>query len=865
LISYKGHNVEANIFGEVYVWHDKESNEEKTAVRGTLDVEWSTDWNGGEGELGAAHLMPGPKIRNDGTVRMLKHGETADLGDATSASLKLIFDTRTGAVVFRVGFEHYIDDVGTIRGEGQFANEAACDDDSSLSSYIRGELELEKFENSLVAVSVTKFCHNDESDRTWQFLATAERLPLSDWLILDYAKIEALGTKESTTAGEQNRRLLADSESDATAVLRMEIDGNFSGSIPGTEDAMKFAMNFELQFHISHPNVKTKDPLFDDMQIRAIANFDVEYMYNDFYMSVEGLLQYNKFNSESPPHDTPHRLSFEATMTFKKGDLFSMSNLLIKGIFNIGDDRADDVPLAEIEVSLDQLQISSVLVLNLTATVKVFKRLEVATDEEVVQSPLNSPPPPFSYPPKPPPPRAKPPPLSSPPPPRPPPVPLQCDSSFNSQTGCPIDSTCGADSQGKENSENVKHNPVTGTGDKATCCAYSTKRVKKGEQNDHNAWCKDDSNRDSEPPSPPPPLPPPPAPPPSDWCTHHEDGSGCTVGTKCGRRPPHIPRSDWEAQHACSGCAGKWNPFKADGCCAYSTKTVKRAAQSDYSTWCADDDKDSSEPPSPPPPIPPSPPPPSFNDDYCNNDRANGNKCGVGLTCGKRPPAISKDIWKKSGHVIYSPKAKSGMCCDKGAMTVVEGTQLSTADTAGQTWCVDLEALCYCNRYPELVAKKCGGSKCTTEAQARTCASNWKYTGKGQGKVYGCSTAAAIATQGRSLLASTSGGEQTNVYAYEFEVQGKITIGEFEATFWAAYTDGVFDANVTMSTAVTVMGVTFVIAGEGTIKLPCKEFGDVGVTASVEIAQVTEDLEDTLGGIVGLAIDGHLVGDCSST
>jgi hypothetical protein len=68
-----------------------------------------------------------------------------------------------------------------------------------------------------------------------------------------------------------------------------------------------------------------------------------------------------------------------------------------------------------------------------------------------------------------------------------------------------------------------------------------------------------------------------------------------------------------------------------------------------------------------------------------------------------------------------------------------------------------------------------------------------------------------------------------------------------------------------MSTAVTVMGVTFVIAGEGTIKLPCKEFGDVGVTASVEIAQVTEDLEDTLGGIVGLAIDGHLVGDCSST
>jgi hypothetical protein len=42
--------------------------------------------------------------------------------------------------------------------------------------------------------------------------------------------------------------------------------------------------------------------------------------------------------------------------------------------------------------------------------------------------------------------------------------------------------------------------------------------------------------------------------------------------------------------------------------------------------------------------------------------------------------------------------------------------------------------------------------------------------------------------------------------------------------------------------------VGFEIEGEGYIKLPCEEFGDIDVTASVEITGVTDDLEHTLGG-----------------
>jgi hypothetical protein len=35
-------------------------------------------------------------------------------------------------------------------------------------------------------------------------------------------------------------------------------------------------------------------------------------------------MQYDKFNSLSPEHDSPHRLMVEATMNFKKGELFTM-------------------------------------------------------------------------------------------------------------------------------------------------------------------------------------------------------------------------------------------------------------------------------------------------------------------------------------------------------------------------------------------------------------------------------------------------------------------------------------------------------------------------------------------------------------
>ena len=37
------------------------------------------------------------------------------------------------------------------------------------------------------------------------------------------------------------------------------------------------------------------------------------------------------------------------------------------------------------------------------------------------------------------------------------------------------------------------------------------------------------------------------------------------------------------------------------------------------------------------------------------------------------------------------------------------------------------------------------------------------------------------------------------------------------------------------------------IEGEGYIKLPCEEFGDIDVTASVEITSVTDDLKNTIG------------------
>lgn len=104
------------------------------------------------------------------------------------------------------------------------------------------------------------------------------------------------------------------------------------------------------------------------------------------------------------------------------------------------------------------------------------------------------------------------------------------------------------------------------------CCAHSKMKVRKGLQTDLNAWCTDDSDRTSEPPSPPPPVPPPPFPPPSDWCSHNADGSGCAVGDKWGKKPPFISDKKWKDAKGCASCTGPWNPYKADGCCAYSTK-----------------------------------------------------------------------------------------------------------------------------------------------------------------------------------------------------------------------------------------------------------------------------------------------------
>jgi len=178
--------------------------------------------------------------------------------------------------------------------------------------------------------------------------------------------------------------------------------------------------------------------------------------------------------------------------------------------------------------------------------------------------------------------------------------------------------------------------------------------------------------------------------------------------------------------------------------------------------------------------------------------------------------------------------------------------------------------------------------------------------------------------RGRSLLVATGTSPPTggtsqaaaaasppaSTYAFEFEIEGMITVGEFEAVFWASYAGGVFEANVTIGTPVTVGGVAFMIEGRGRavqvdpmkpalkppgtsskrlklkcdntafnfcfqfqlapvhrgqIKLPCEEFGDIDVSASVQITEVSEDLQKSLGGMVGLTIEGSLVGDCSST
>ena len=141
-----------------------------------------------------------------------------------------------------------------------------------------------------------------------------------------------------------------------------------------------------------------------------------------------------------------------------------------------------------------------------------------------------------------------------------------------------------------------------------------------------------------------------------------------------------------------------------------------------------------------------------------------------------------------------------------------------------------------------------------TEATEEATEATEELTGLG-GKVPG-----STGNRGRSLLVATGASQPTGTsqsqaaasppsttYAFEFEIEGVITVGEFEAIFWASYADGVFEANVTIAAPVTVMGVAFMIEGRGQLTLPCKEFGDIEVSAQVQITAVSEDLQKSLG------------------
>ena len=88
-ITYKGHTVSASLLGEVYVYYEEDEKgtqdrTQKTAVKGTLDVEWNTEFNNApdapgvyDGALGARHMNPGPEIRDSSSVRTLTHGRAA--------------------------------------------------------------------------------------------------------------------------------------------------------------------------------------------------------------------------------------------------------------------------------------------------------------------------------------------------------------------------------------------------------------------------------------------------------------------------------------------------------------------------------------------------------------------------------------------------------------------------------------------------------------------------------------------------------------------------------------------------------------------------------------------------------------------
>ena len=67
-----------------------------------------------------------------------------------------------------------------------------------------------------------------------------------------------------------------------------------------TEDAMTFLdAAYGMRFQMTHPNVKTKEPLFEDLQVMALLEVDVEYAKEDFTFRIAGQMQYDKFNSLS--------------------------------------------------------------------------------------------------------------------------------------------------------------------------------------------------------------------------------------------------------------------------------------------------------------------------------------------------------------------------------------------------------------------------------------------------------------------------------------------------------------------------------------------------------------------------------------
>ena len=80
-ITYKGHTVSASLVGDVYVYYEEDATgatgkKQKTAVKGTIDVEWNTDWNKspevGSSSLGrAVQVEPmKPMLKVPGTKRL---------------------------------------------------------------------------------------------------------------------------------------------------------------------------------------------------------------------------------------------------------------------------------------------------------------------------------------------------------------------------------------------------------------------------------------------------------------------------------------------------------------------------------------------------------------------------------------------------------------------------------------------------------------------------------------------------------------------------------------------------------------------------------------------------------------------------